>query len=48
MLFRSDFDAAAFDRAISSFQGRERRFGRTSEQVKLADTEMPQPLAQDR
>ena len=43
-----DFDAAAFDRAISSFQGRERRFGRTSEQVKLADTEMPQPLAQDR
>ena len=28
-----DFDAAALDRAIQSYQERERRFGRTSEQV---------------
>jgi undecaprenyl diphosphate synthase len=28
-----DFDAAALDRAIESYQQRERRFGRTSEQV---------------
>jgi undecaprenyl diphosphate synthase len=28
-----DFDAAALDRAIASYQERERRFGRTSEQV---------------
>ena len=28
-----DFDTAAFDKAIASFQQRERRFGRTSEQV---------------
>jgi undecaprenyl diphosphate synthase len=28
-----DFDAAALDRAIASYRGRERRFGRTSEQV---------------
>ncbi len=28
-----DFDAAALDRAIASYQDRERRFGRTSEQV---------------
>jgi len=28
-----DFDAPALDAAIASFQGRERRFGRTSEQV---------------
>ena len=28
-----DFDAAALDRAIHSYQERERRFGRTSEQV---------------
>jgi undecaprenyl diphosphate synthase len=31
-----DFDAAALDQAISSYQQRERRFGRTSEQVGLA------------
>ncbi len=43
-----DFDSAAFDHAISSFQSRERRFGRTSEQVKLADAELREPLAQDR
>jgi undecaprenyl diphosphate synthase len=28
-----DFDAAALDAAIASYRGRERRFGRTSEQV---------------
>ncbi|MCV2216191.1 polyprenyl diphosphate synthase [Thauera sp. Sel9] len=28
-----DFDAAALDEAIDSYQGRERRFGRTSEQL---------------
>ena len=28
-----DFDAAALDGAIASYQERERRFGRTSEQV---------------
>jgi len=28
-----DFDAAALDAALASFRGRERRFGRTSEQV---------------
>jgi undecaprenyl diphosphate synthase len=29
-----DFDAAAFELAISSYQQRERRFGRTSEQLR--------------
>ena len=43
-----DFDTAAFDRAIASFQNRERRFGRTSEQLKLAEAEIREPLAQDR
>jgi undecaprenyl diphosphate synthase len=28
-----DFDTAEFDKAITSFQQRERRFGRTSEQL---------------
>ena len=28
-----EFDAAAFDAALASFQKRERRFGRTSEQL---------------
>ena len=28
-----DFDAAALERAIQSYQDRERRFGRTSEQI---------------
>ncbi|WIM06207.1 MAG: polyprenyl diphosphate synthase [Candidatus Nitricoxidivorans perseverans] len=32
-LFWPEFDAAALDRAIASFQKRERRFGRTSEQL---------------
>ena len=33
-----DFDAAALDLAIASYRSRERRFGRTSEQVAaLAD-----------
>jgi undecaprenyl diphosphate synthase len=31
-----DFDGAALDAAIASYQGRERRFGRTSEQVQAA------------
>jgi undecaprenyl diphosphate synthase len=31
-----DFDAAALDLAIESYQRRERRFGRTSEQLELA------------
>jgi undecaprenyl diphosphate synthase len=30
-----DFDAAALDAAIASYQGRERRFGRTSEQLSV-------------
>jgi len=32
-----DFNAAALDQAIASYQQRERRFGRTSEQLKAAD-----------
>jgi undecaprenyl diphosphate synthase len=32
-----DFDAAALDLAIASYQQRERRFGRTSEQVEVAE-----------
>ena len=31
-----DFDGAALDRAIASYRGRERRFGRTSEQLEEA------------
>jgi len=31
-----DFDAAELDRAIRSYQQRERRFGRTSEQLEAA------------
>ena len=31
-----DFDAKALDAAIASYQQRERRFGRTSEQVRAA------------
>ena len=34
-----DFDAAALDSAIASYQQRERRFGRTSEQVQAAKVE---------
>ena len=37
-----EFDAAAFDEAISSYQRRERRFGRTSEQLS-ADTSAVRP-----
>jgi undecaprenyl diphosphate synthase len=33
-----DFDAAALDQAIASFASRERRFGRTSDQVAAAST----------
>jgi undecaprenyl diphosphate synthase len=43
-----DFDATAFDRAIASFQSRERRFGRTSEQVQLSQVDRSQSLVQDR
>jgi len=32
-----DFDAAALDLAIASYRRRERRFGRTSEQVEIAE-----------
>jgi undecaprenyl diphosphate synthase len=32
-----DFNAVALDQAIASYKGRERRFGRTSEQLKQAD-----------
>jgi undecaprenyl diphosphate synthase len=32
-----EFDAAAFDAAIASYQRRERRFGRTSEQLLAGD-----------
>jgi undecaprenyl diphosphate synthase len=38
-----DFDAAALDRAIASYASRERRFGRTSEQVAAASS--PNKLA---
>lgn len=37
-----DFDAKALDAAIASYAERERRFGRTSEQVKAASGEAPQ------
>ncbi len=33
-----DFDGAALDRALESFRTRERRFGRTSEQVSATET----------
>ncbi|MCX7143438.1 MAG: polyprenyl diphosphate synthase [Proteobacteria bacterium] len=36
-----DFDAAALDRAIVSYQQRERRFGRTSEQVEQTSKKPP-------
>jgi undecaprenyl diphosphate synthase len=36
-----DFDSAALDQAIASYQRRERRFGRTSEQVELAANASP-------
>jgi undecaprenyl diphosphate synthase len=36
-----DFDSAALDLAIASYQRRERRFGRTSEQVELAAKASP-------
>ena len=34
--FWPDFDARTLDQAIASYQARERRFGRTSEQVREA------------
>lgn len=43
-----DFDAAAFERAIVSYQQRERRFGRTGEQVQAAAAENAvRPMAED-
>ncbi len=36
-----EFDAAAFDAAIASYQRRERRFGRTSEQLLAGDATPP-------
>ncbi len=36
-----DFDSAALDRAIASYQRRERRFGRTSEQLESAGRAPP-------
>jgi len=40
-----DFDAAALDQAIASYRMRERRFGRTSEQVEEAKNPGLQPLS---
>ncbi|MCK2125899.1 polyprenyl diphosphate synthase [Thauera aromatica] len=40
-----DFDAAALDLAIESYNGRERRFGRTSEQLAAAGGEPQAPHA---
>jgi undecaprenyl diphosphate synthase len=45
-----DFDAEAFGAALNSYRQRERRFGRTSEQLKQAKstvTPAPQPQAAD-
>jgi undecaprenyl diphosphate synthase len=39
-----DFDAAELDRAIQAFRRRERRFGRTSEQVLEAEAAEPRPI----
>ena len=41
-----DFDAAAFDQAIASYQRRERRFGRTSEQVQAAAESAARPATE--
>lgn len=43
-----DFDAPAFELAVASFQRRERRFGRTSEQLKRAQAGAGEALPQDR
>jgi len=40
-----DFDGAALDLAIESYNGRERRFGRTSEQLAAAGGEPRAPHA---
>jgi undecaprenyl diphosphate synthase len=37
-----DFDNQALDAAIASYQGRERRFGRTSEQLVAAPAAVPE------
>lgn len=36
-----DFDGAALDRALADYAGRQRRFGRTSEQVEAARHDVP-------
>ena len=38
-----EFDAAAFDGALASYRQRERRFGRTSEQLKSASPTTASP-----
>ena len=38
-----DFDAQSLERAIQSYRNRERRFGRTSEQVARDETAPDQP-----
>jgi undecaprenyl diphosphate synthase len=43
-----DFDAGALDAAIASYQSRERRFGRTSEQVSSAAGKAAKPRAEPR
>ena len=43
-----DFDASAFDLAVASFQKRERRFGRTSDQVQAAIAALREPLSENR
>ena len=43
-----DFDTAAFDLSLASYQRRERRFGRTSEQVREVNSaQLPQAQAPD-
>ncbi len=42
-----DFDIGAFDLAIASYQQRERRFGRTSEQLREGGSEVPPHRASD-
>ena len=43
-----DFDTAAFDLSLASYQRRERRFGRTSEQLREVNSaQLPQAQAPD-
>ena len=43
-----DFDAASLDEAIASYRSRERRFGRTSEQLQAAQDAVAPPAAVSR